>query len=263
MANLPPVPGKETPSLSQSNPSQPLVNSSLMVSSPVLMASDPSIQLMRRNSKVAQISLFGLAIVALGCFVLTIFSALGQVKQNQIDAANLEKRAQETRHVNAQLVTDNVEDIENVGELQATDENKIYLNLSSIPSGANVYLDGMYIGQTDDINTFEKRIEKSDENAKIVLALDGYEVAKRSFVRSADFSDTIVLSKVVAAAPVARENVAKDKGDVVANKAMVIGVPTAKPTKKAGSANSGSSKAKKDAGKKAAQPAASDIILPD
>jgi hypothetical protein len=128
------------------------------------------------------------------------------------------------------------------------------LSLNSKPSGASVYLNGFYIGDTP-IN--EKKFKKSNENIELVMVKEDHEVARR-LIKLVDeiYSDTLTLApKIIEQTPSHHKAVAKE--GVVANKAVVITQPAPAQKKKTTAAKKNSA---------AAQAPAQDdmgIVLPD
>lgn len=225
---------------------------SLRMSNPSLMVSEPSIRPPRKESKFTQALLIVLVLFALVALAGSIVIGIDQVKTNKDNAEREELLAREVRRVNPQILRDFADD-----EPVAADEPYIFLNLSSTPSGADVYLDGEYIGTTASDRALEKRLAKSDGQGKLIFYLDGYRVARRQFPRNADYPERVTLEKIpvekpVAAAPSPAAKHA-DKSGVVENKGFMIDSPRApkKTTKKTG-------KSKQNA----AAPTM-DIVLPD
>ncbi len=229
MSNTTPS-GTDAPAVqSVASSSHPMVTPSLLTSSPALISSDPSIHAGRRRSRPVQVLLILLAAVALLCLVWAIFISINTIRDNKVSAQKEEQLAHEIKHVAAQAVRGGSDGAEE--DAAAGDDNRIYLNISSIPSGADVYLDGLYIGRTDDEKALEKRIAKSESNSQLIVARSGYLVAKKTFSRGNDFSDTVTLEEI----PVVQAAEKKPKsGDVTVNKAKVVGVPAAREAKKSG-----------------------------
>ena len=210
-----------------------------------LMISDPSIRAaVRRNSKLTQIALVILAVVALGCFAFAVLFASNQINDNRNAVQSAEQAARAKQIVVAQAMRSAVIEDED----PVVEEKRVYFNISSAPPGADVYVDGLFVGQTGD--SLEKRFKQSNATSQVIVALDGYYVEKLSFSHAKDFSELVTLNEIPVVQAVVKEKV--DKGEVTTNNAIVVGVPSARPTK-----------AKKADAKQAAAVPADDIILPD
>ena len=204
-----------------------------------LMISDPSIRAaVRRNSKLTQIAL------ALGCFAFAVLFASNQINDNRNAVQSAEQAARAKQIVVAQAMRSAVIEDEDL----VVEEKRVYFNISSSPPGADVYVDGLFVGQTGD--SLEKRFKQSNATSQVIVALDGYYVEKLSFSHAKDFSELVTLNEIPVVQAVVKEKV--DKGEVTTNNAIVVGVPSARPTK-----------AKKADAKQAAAVPADDIILPD
>ena len=210
-----------------------------------LMISDPSIRAaVRRNSKLTQIALVILAVVALGCFAFAVLFASNQINDNRNAVQSAEQAARAKQIVVAQAMRSAVIEDED----PVVEEKRVYFNISSSPPGADVYVDGLFVGQTGD--SLEKRFKQSNATSQVIVALDGYYVEKLSFSHAKAFSELVTLNEIPVVQAVVKEKV--DKGEVTTNNAIVVGVPSARPTK-----------AKKADAKQAAAVPADDIILPD
>ena len=236
---------------STSSASHPMVPPSMLLSSHSMMISDPAIRAaMRRNSKLTQISLIMLAVVSLCCLAFAVVFAVGQIRINRAEVAEAEQRSREVQHVVAQVVRNTAIDEEE----PVFEERRVYFNISSIPSGASVYVDGLFVGETSDDKSLEKQFAQSNATSQVVVALDGYYVAKKSFSHASDFSDTVTLEKRPVVHAVVREKKKEDprgESEVTRNRAVII------------SAGSERTTTAENPGSKKAAPPASDIILPD
>lgn len=226
-----------------SNPAVPSVN----VSQPSLTAMNKS---SRRSQKIANTCLVLLVIVGLLGLAASTYLFINKMNQNKIDT---EKEQLEAHAVQRLAVTRAiVEDVLNPSDSE-DENNMVILSLYSKPSGASVYFDGFYVGETP-IN--EKKMLKSNDSIDVVMFKEDHEVARRKIPLTEEtYSDTLTLVKIVEQAPAVQKTVVQE--GVVANKAVVImDTQKAKPKAK----KTGSSK-KKDA----AAPESVDmgIVLPD
>ena len=185
-----------------------------------------------------------MAVVALGCFAFAVLFASNQINDNRNAVQSAEQAARAKQIVVAQAMRSAVIEDED----PVVEEKRVYFNISSSPPGADVYVDGLFVGQTGD--SLEKRFKQSNATSQVIVALDGYYVEKLSFSHAKDFSELVTLNEIPVVQAVVKEKV--DKGEVTTNNAIVVGVPSARPTK-----------AKKADAKQAAAVPADDIILPD
>lgn len=225
-----------------SSPSVQAINSS---DPNIPVTSDPSIRAVKKNSKWLQFTLIILVLFALTALVLTIVLFINETNTNKQDAATQEALAREIKRINANPIQS---DEDNTVEA-VEDEGKIFFSLFSTPAGADVYQNDTFIGTTP-IN--QKKLVKTDVQTDFIIALDGYELVRKTVSLNDNFSDTVTLNKIVvqAAAPVQKQD------DVVTqNKAVIVTTPTPAKTT--------SSKKKDKAKKQAAAPMDMGIAIPD
>lgn len=230
-----------------------------MMSNPSILLSDPGIQAINKKNRIFVHSLlFVLVCVSIAVFVV---GALKLRERQETDAEKRRIQASKVEVIIPEEIENETQMALDAGIAESADldvDDDIFVYLSTKPGGADIYLDGMYIGATEEQTVFEKRLTRSDERSNVVLVLDGYLPKRSAFTRNGDFSDTFDLEPIpverpqTAPAPVVKK---ASTDDITTNKAMVVGVPTQKPAKKRSSS-----------GKKAAQPvvaAEPDIVLPD
>ena len=93
-----------------------------------LMISDPSIRAaVRRNSKLTQIALVILAVVALGCFAFAVLFASNQINDNRNAVQSAEQAARAKQIVVAQAMRSAVIEDED----PVVEEKRVYFNISS------------------------------------------------------------------------------------------------------------------------------------
>lgn len=203
----------------------------VMTSDPSIPSvSDPSIRAVKSSSKSIHILLIFFVLVAVVAIGVSVFLIMTQMKQNEDNAIRLKAAAEETKRINAQSYRSEEMLVADDGVTESADDNFMFLSLFTTPPGADVYKDGLFLGNTP---IDQKKILKSDTTADLVVVLDGYLIERRSISMSENFSDAVTLEKKlipIAGAPVRRqeENVPEENGDaVVANRAVLIN--TAEP----------------------------------
>lgn len=203
----------------------------------------------RRNKKLANACLTLLACVGLLGLATTTYLTISEMKRNKTEVELEQQKALAVEDLIAtKVISDSLEINDN------ENDNMTLLSLNSKPSGASVYLNGFYIGDTP-IN--EKKFKKSNENIELVMVKEDHEVARR-LIKLVDeiYSDTLTLApKIIEQTPSHHKAVAKE--GVVANKAVVITQPAPAQKKKTTAAKKNSA---------AAQAPAQDdigIVLPD
>ena len=250
-----PEPQKISPSSSSSIRSavaDSTSNPSMQLSNPSLLISDPSIRATKQNQRLSRILMLLLVLVALVALVTSTILAIKQFKADEMDAKARYNAAWAVKHVNPVRFQDTLTSLE---EETAVPEDKIiYLSVSSVPTGANVYLDGNFIGTTNEQGMIEKKLHAQEGEGRLILALDGYQIARKSFSLENDFSETIVLEPIpepVIEAPRVVEKTTEKDNAVVENKAVVIG----------GQSSTGTSKKSKKKSEAKAQEV--QFVLPD
>ena len=231
-----PEPQKISPSSSSSIRSavaDSTSNPSMQLSNPSLLISDPSIRATKQNQRLSRILMLLLVLIALVALVTSTILAIKQFKADEMDAKARYNAAWAVKHVNPVRFQDTLTSLE---EETAVPEDKIiYLSVSSVPTGANVYLDGNFIGTTNEQGMIEKKLHAQEGEGRLILALDGYQIARKSFSLENDFSETIVLEPIpepVIEAPRVVEKTTEKDNAVVENKAVVIGVQSSTGTSK-------------------------------
>ena len=208
-------------------------NPSVQLSNPSLLISDPSIRATKQNQRLSRILMLLLVLIALVALVTSTILAIKQFKADEMDAKARYNAAWAVKHVNPVRFQDTLTSLE---EETAVPEDKIiYLSVSSVPTGANVYLDGNFIGTTNEQGMIEKKLHAQEGEGRLILALDGYQIARKSFSLENDFSETIVLEPIpepVIEAPRVVEKTTEKDNAVVENKAVVIGVQSSTGTSK-------------------------------
>ena len=250
-----PEPQKISPSSSSSIRSavaDSTSNPSMQLSNPSLLISDPSIRATKQNQRLSRILMLLLVLIALVALVTSTILAIKQFKADEMDAKARYNAAWAVKHVNPVRFQDTLTSLE---EETAVPEDKIiYLSVSSVPTGANVYLDGNFIGTTNEQGMIEKKLHAQEGEGRLILALDGYQIARKSFSLENDFSETIVLEPIpepVIEAPRVVEKTTEKDNAVVENKAVVIG----------GQSSTGTSKKSKKKSEAKAQEV--QFVLPD
>ena len=250
-----PEPQKISPSSSSSIRSavaDSTSNPSMQLSNPSLLISDPSIRATKQNQRLSRILMLLLVLIALVALVTSTILAIKQFKADEMDAKARYNAAWAVKHVNPVRFQDTLTSLE---EETAVPEDKIiYLSVSSVPTGANVYLDGNFIGTTNEQGMIEKKLHAQEGEGRLILALDGYQIARKSFSLENDFSETIILEPIpepVIEAPRVVEKTTEKDNAVVENKAVVIG----------GQSSTGTSKKSKKKSEAKAQEV--QFVLPD
>lgn len=149
---------------------------------------------------------------------ITCYLSIAKINQNKIDAENEKTKAFEVQRLTATRV---ILDEELEGTSNDEEEEKtILLSLYSKPSGAAIFFNGIYIGDTP---IDERKMLKSADNLEIVASLDGYETARRTVSLSEDTSEILTLNEVIIERVyVQKEQKSAPQDGVVANNAVVI-----------------------------------------
>ena len=215
--------------------------------------STPSMQALRAvnsSTKMANIFLALLVFSGLGALVLSFVKLYDTKEKDMEKVLAEEKEAQVPKRINAQVVhgNDYIFRAQNNND-EGKDEEKIDFSLFTIPSGADVYRDGIYIGTTP---IDQKKLVRSDNESAFAVLLEGYEVERINIQLDESYSNALTLTKsavVVAPLPSAAPKPVAD--GVVANKAVVI------------TDTAGAQKQHKGKGKKEKESSINDFVLPD
>jgi len=161
-------------------------------------------------------------VLTLGMVGVGVVHVINTAKSQKASVVEEEAKALEIRRVNAQPIKALDEFV--ADEDAASDEGVIYFSLFSTPSGAEVYRDGIYVGTTP---IEQMKLKRVDEASKFIVALEGYELGRRTFRLDETFSERVVLEErvVVAArvaAPVVASDSSKPSSSVTSNNAVVI-----------------------------------------
>lgn len=224
----------------------------MQLSNPSLLISDPSIRATKQNQRLSRILMLLLVLIALVALVTSTILAIKQFKADEMDAKARYNAAWAVKHVNPVRFQDTLTSLEE--ETAGPEDKIIYLSVSSVPTGANVYLDGNFIGTTNEQGMIEKKLHAQEGEGRLILALDGYQIARKSFSLENDFSETIILEPIpepVIEAPRVVEKTTEKDNAVVENKAVVIG----------GQSSTGTSKKSKKKSEAKAQEV--QFVLPD
>ena len=240
----------------------------VMTSDPSIPSvSDPSIRVEKSSSKSIHMLLIFFVLVAVVAIGVSVFLIMTQMKQNEENAARLKNAAEETKRINAQSYRSEEMLAADDGVTESADDNFMFLSLFTTPPGADVYKDGLFLGNTP---IDQKRILKSDVMSDLVVVMDGYQIERRSISMSENFSDALTLEKKVipiAGAPVKRpeEPAPAENGDaVVANRAVLINTAEPEADKPADTGKKGGKTGKSGTKKPTPAPAAdTGIVLPD
>ena len=222
-----------------SNPSL----TSYPVSDPSMrVVSDPSIRGMKKNTRILQISLVILVIVALVALGVTVLLFIKETEKVKSDALKAEEGAMMPRRINVQAISAN--DSVPVPE---EDEAFVHFSLFSTPPGAEVYQDGLFLGTTP---IDQRLLPKEDKSSNIVVVMEGHEIVRKTVRMNENFSDAVQLREVASAQP--KQGRPQKAGDgVTANQAIIVTTQTSDK----------SSRRKRKGGQ--GNPGSGDIVLPD
>ncbi|MCL2325604.1 MAG: PEGA domain-containing protein [Proteobacteria bacterium] len=197
---------------------------SLQTSDPSIRvwSSEPSISTVRRRSRALPVVVIVVVVLTLGMVGLGVVHVVNTAKSQKASVAEEEAKAREIRRVNAQPIK-TLDEFVVAGDTVA-DEGVIYFSLFSTPSGAEVYRDGIYVGTTP---IEQMKLKRVDEASKFVVALEGYELGRRTIRLDETFSERVVLEErvVAVAAPVAASATAdspRSSSSVTSNNAVVV-----------------------------------------
>ena len=102
--------------------------------------------------------------------------------------AQQEKLAAETKHITAQP-------LRALNEVVEETNTQILFSIDSTPDGADVYKDGLFIGKTP-IDQY-KIARNTEEDAHIVVSLDGYQIYRNDISLADNFFDSVSLEQIV------------------------------------------------------------------
>ncbi len=157
--------------------------------------SNPSLSgvsvIQRSNNTAFRIFIGGLVIVTLGLLGSGLYHTYKTFKDSK-DIVNQKKQdADQTKSIISQPIRKADDFSQTMVDVA---DNTILFTLHSNPSEAEVYKDGEFIGVT---SIYDMKFPKSDSDADIVVATDGYNVARLTFDMSRGFSENITLDPIV------------------------------------------------------------------
>ena len=219
------------PSMQMSDPSVPVT-------------SVPSLRTMRRKSRILQVTLILFAVLAVVALVFTGVLFKEKKREAKESAVREQEAAWTPKRLNVQAVSMNEFDRE-----AGKDETLMHFSLFTTPAGAEVYRDGVFMGNTP---IEEMTFPKENKSSNIVIVHPGYEITRKTVSMSENFSVAVQLREQTVQQ--AKTKAPKAEEGVTANQAIMITTQE----------NDSSKKGKKN-GKKAEseQAPANDIVLPD
>ena len=171
-------------SMSASNPSLQSHISEPSISS----VTGSAVSGIRRRTRFLPIFLGGLLLLTLVFLVFGV-AHLKKTNRAKIEAVTQqEKLAAEIKHITPQPLRALKEVVEDTN-------TQILFSIDSTPDGADVYKDGLFIGKTP-IDQY-KIARNTEEDAHIVVALDGYQIYRNDISQADNFFDTVSLEQIV------------------------------------------------------------------
>ena len=171
-------------SMSASNPSLQSHISEPSISS----VTGSAVSGIRRHTRLLPIFLGGLLVVTLTFLVLGVTHLKKTNRSMQEAVAQQEKLAAETKHITAQP-------LRALNEVVEDTNTQILFSIDSTPDGADVYKDGLFIGKTP-IDQY-KIARNTEEDAHIVVSLDGYQIYRNDISLADNFFDSVSLEQIV------------------------------------------------------------------
>lgn len=171
-------------SMSASNPSLQSHISEPSISS----VTGSAVSGIRRRTRLLPIFLGGLLVVTLTFLVLGVTHLKKTNRSMQEAVAQQEKLAAETKHITAQP-------LRALNEVVEDTNTQILFSIDSTPDGADVYKDGLFIGKTP-IDQY-KIARNTEEDAHIVVSLDGYQIYRNDISLADNFFDSVSLEQIV------------------------------------------------------------------
>lgn len=171
-------------SMSASNPSLQSHISEPSISS----VTGSAVSGIRRRTRLLPIFLGGLLVVTLTFLVLGVTHLKKTNRSMQEAVAQQEKLAAETKHITAQP-------LRALNEVVEETNTQILFSIDSTPDGADVYKDGLFIGKTP-IDQY-KIARNTEEDAHIVVSLDGYQIYRNDISLADNFFDSVSLEQIV------------------------------------------------------------------
>ena len=142
----------------------------------------------RKRTRFLPIALVILLIFSMTILVLGLIHLRSTNKQKIAEVELQEKLAAETKHITAQPLRAINEVVEDVN-------TQILFSIYTTPDGADVYKDGLFIGKTPiDQMKFTRNAE---EDAHIVVSLDGYQLYRNDISLADNFFENVSLDQIV------------------------------------------------------------------
>ena len=193
----------------------------------------------RKRSRFLPIVLVSLLIFSMMLLVAGLIHLRSTNKQRLAEVEQQEKLAAETKHITAQPLRAINEVVEDVN-------TQILFSIYSTPDGADVYKDGLFIGKTPiDQMKFARNTE---EDAHIVVSLDGYQIYRNDISLADNFVENVSLEQIIVVKRQRPSNTADSAGK---SDEKPSGVIINKP------------KTSKNTGTVITPPSTSEIALPD